>query len=174
MSKDLKLVLLLLGRFLGVYFGLIILYQLYLNRYSDVVSDPLTRIIAEQSAFCLSKTGYSTQLIDGKVNEGIYFYIAGFYPVVMVEGCNAVSIIVLFLAFVFAFYRGIKTFWFVLVGLFFLYSINVLRIALLNIIILEFPGKYADIGHDYLFPAIIYGGVVLFWIIWIKIFVLKK
>jgi hypothetical protein len=27
----------------------------------------------------------------------------------MVEGCNAVSVMILFLAFIFAFYKGIKT-----------------------------------------------------------------
>ena len=28
-------------------------------------------------------------------------------------------------------------------------------------------------AHDYFFPAIIYGGVVLLWLIWINKFVLK-
>ncbi len=95
MLKDLKPVLLLLGRFLGLYFGLIALYQLYLNQYSDVAADPITRIIAQQSAFCLNKTGYTTQLVDGNASEGIYFYINKLWPTVMIEGCNAISIMIL-------------------------------------------------------------------------------
>ncbi len=174
MLKEVKPILLLLGRFLGIYFGLIALYQLYLNAYSDVAADPITRIIAEQSAYCLRETGYTIQLIDGKAKEGIYFYINKIWPTVMIEGCNAISIMILFLAFIFAFYQGIKTFWFSLGGLIFLYIINILRIAIINIVILELPDKYADISHDYFFPAIIYGAVVLLWIIWIKFFVLKK
>ena len=54
MFSDLRPILFTLFRFLGIYFGLIALYQLYLNMYDDVAADPLTRIIAEQSAFCLN------------------------------------------------------------------------------------------------------------------------
>ena len=105
MFSDLKPILFTLFRFLGIYFGLIALYQLYLNMYDDVAADPLTRIIAEQSAFCLNKTGYPTQLIDGVDTKGIYFYINKLLPTVMIEGCNAVSIMIIFLAFIFCFYK---------------------------------------------------------------------
>ncbi|MDO4762874.1 MAG: exosortase family protein XrtF [Flavobacteriaceae bacterium] len=171
MLKDLKPVLWILGRFLGIYFGLIFLYQLYFNAYKDVAADPITRIIAQQSNLCLNKVGYKTELIDA-TNE-LHFYVNQFWVSIMVEGCNAISIMILFLAFIFAFYQGGKTFWFAGVGLLVLYIINVARIALLNIILLEFP-KYSKMSHDYLFPAVIYGGVVLLWVIWIKFFVIKK
>ena len=159
---------------MGIYFGLIALYQLYLNMYDDVAADPLTRIIAEQSAFCLNKTGYPTQLIDGVDTKGIYFYINKLWPTVMIEGCNAVSIMIIFLAFIFTFYKGAKTFWFAALGLVFLYVVNVTRIALINIVYMELSPEHFKIAHDYAFPAIIYGGVVFLWIIWIKFFVLKK
>ena len=45
------------------------------------------------------------------------FYIKEKPATRMVEGCNAVSVMILFLAFIFAFYKGIKTIWFALVGL---------------------------------------------------------
>lgn len=173
MLKDLKPILLILGRFLGIYFGLIALYQVYLNGYKDVAADPITRIIAQQTSFCLNNVGYDTQLIDANNEHGIYFYVNKFWASIMVEGCNAISVMILFLAFIFAFYQGIKTLWFALAGLFFLYFVNIFRIAVINIIILDFP-EYATMSHDYLFPAIIYGGVVLLWIIWIKFFVIKK
>lgn len=90
----------------------------------------------------------------------------------MVEGCNAVSVIILFIAFIFAFYRGFNTFIFVFAGVIFLYIINILRIVGINVVLLEYP-SYGKAAHDYIFPAIIYGSVVLLWIIWIKFFVLK-
>lgn len=170
MLKDLKPILLILGRFLGIYFGLIALYQIYLNRYSEVAADPLTRIIAEQTAYCLNLIGYNTQLIDATNTQGIYFYVNKLWSSIMIEGCNAISIMILFLAFIFAFYQGNRTFWFAFGGVVFLYFINIFRIATINIIILEFP-EFSKASHDYLFPAIIYGGVV---IIWIKFFVVKK
>ena len=89
----------------------------------------------------------------------------------MIEGCNAVSIMILYLAFIFTFYRGIQTFWFALLGLVFLYVVNVTRIALINIVYMELSPEHFKITHDYAFPAIIYGGVVFLWIIWIKFFV---
>lgn len=173
MIKDLKPILFLLGRFFGIYFILIALYQFYLNLFHDVASDPLSRIIAEQSNFCLSAVGYDTQLIDATDRKGIYFYINEIWASIMVEGCNAVSIMILFLAFIFAFYQGVKTFWFALGGLVFLYIVNIFRIAFLNFLFIEYP-DFAHSAHDYLFPAIIYGGVIILWFIWIKFFVVKK
>lgn len=77
-----------------------------------------------------------------------------------------------FVAFIFAFYKGFKTFVFVILSVVFLHIINVLRIAGLNIVYYE-NADYGKMAHDYLFPAIIYGSIVLLWLIWIKRFVLK-
>ena len=79
---------------------------------------------------------------------------------------------ILFLAFVFAFFKGSKTFVYAGLGLVFLHLMNVLRIVGLNILLRELP-QYSKIGHDYFFPAIIYGSVVLLWLVWIKFFALK-
>ena len=91
----------------------------------------------------------------------------------MVEGCNAISVMILFASFVFAFYKGAKTFLFAVAGLILLHILNISRIVLLNIIFLKYP-QYEKIGHDYLFPAIIYGGVIILWLVWIQVFALKK
>ena len=53
-----------------------------------------------------------------------------------------------------------------------LHLMNILRIAGLNVLIMEAP-QYTKIGHDYFFPAIIYGTVVILWIVWIKFYALK-
>jgi exosortase family protein XrtF len=90
----------------------------------------------------------------------------------MVEGCNAVSVIILFVSFVFAFYKGMKTFVFVGAGLIILYIMNLLRIVGLNIVMTDHK-EYGKIFHDFIFPAIIYGSVVVLWLIWIKFFALK-
>jgi len=54
-----------------------------------------------------------------------------------------------------------------------LHIFNISRIIGLNILCIEYP-QYINIGHDYAFPAFIYGGVVLLWIVWVKFYVLKK
>jgi exosortase family protein XrtF len=117
--------------------------------------------------------GYPTQLYDDVKGEQVWFYVKKTYATRMVEGCNAVSVMILFLAFIFAFYKGKKTFVFALIGLVLLYIMNVLRIIGLNIVMIDYK-EYDKISHDYIFPAVIYGAVVVLWLIWIKLFALKN
>jgi len=37
----------------------------------------------------------------------------------------------------------------------------------------DYP-EYGKMFHDFIFPAIIYGSVVVLWLIWIKFFALKN
>lgn len=174
MFNDFKPVLKILLRFIIIYVVLVFAYQFYLNQYHSSGLDPVSIWVADQSTFLQNLLGYPSQMVPGKAEqETSWFYVNSRFVSRMVEGCNAISVMILFLAFIFAFYHGIKTFVFVGFGLFFLHFINVLRIAGLNIVLIELP-KYSKIGHDYFFPAIIYGSVVLLWLIWIKFFALKK
>ncbi len=174
MWKDFKPVLKMLLRFVLLYVVLVGAYQLYLNGHRDHGLDPLSDWVMRQVAMVQEWLGYTTLLVPGQpLEETTYFYMNGQYVTRMVEGCNAVSVIILFLAFIFAFYSGLRTFLFALGGVFILHIINVLRIAGLNLLVLHYP-HYTKIGHDYFFPAIIYGTVVLLWLLWIKGFVLKS
>ena len=168
--KDFKEILWVLLRFLGIWLLLFLLYQWYLNQFSGNI-DGFTKIISDQSAFLLNLTGYETITKDFPTHETILFYINGKSATRMIEGCNAVSVMIMFLAFVFAFYKGVKTFYFAFSGIVLLYILNLFRIYVLNVIVVDFPAltKYA---HDYFFPAIIYGGVVVLWLIWINKFVI--
>ena len=171
--KEFLPMLKILLRFVLLYIILVLLYQFYLNNYTSFVADPFTT----WSANCVAKLqeflGYPTTLVDSLENHSIYYFTDVAYTSRMVEGCNGISVAILFVSFVFAFYKGYKTFVFVLVGLLFLFALNILRIAFINIIFLKFP-KYDKIAHDYFFPAIIYGGVIILWLIWIRLFSLKK
>ena len=173
--KEYLPVLRILGRFLGIYLLLLLGYQLYLNYYAEShVVDPFTASIASQCAFIQNKIGFETQLVPSQKWEGIFYYVRKTWASVMVEGCNAVSVMILFASFIFAFYQGFKkTFLFTLVGLVILYILNVFRIVLINVIRVDHE-SWSKPAHDYLFPAIIYGGVVVLWLIWIKKFVLKN
>ncbi|MCS3867791.1 exosortase family protein XrtF [Chryseobacterium ginsenosidimutans] len=172
MLKDFKPVLSILLRFIIIYLVLLFAYQFYLNSFQDEGLDPFSRMIAEQVRYIQNVFGYQTQLYDDVKGEQVYFYVKNQYPTRMVEGCNAISVMILFVAFVFAFYKGKKTFVFVLIGLALLYIMNVLRIIGLNIVVTDYK-QYAKISHDYVFPAVIYGTVVVLWLVWIKFFALK-
>ncbi len=171
--KDFLPVLKILLRFVIIYIVLVLLYQFYLNAYMNEVVDPFTRWVAKQVAFFQNLSGFPTVLVDSMKLHSVLFRTAGKYTTRMVEGCNVFSVAILFSAFIFAFYKGAKTFLYVLGGLIILHVLNVSRIVLLNIIFLKYP-RYEKIGHDYLFPAIIYGGVIVLWLVWVQFFALKK
>ena len=171
--KDFLPVLKILLRFVVIYIVLVLLYQFYLNHYENDVVDPFTRWVAEQVAFLQDSIGLPTVLVDSIKLHSVLFQTSGKFTTRMVEGCNVFSVAILFSAFIFAFYKGAKTFLFVLGGIILLHILNVSRIVLLNIIFLQYP-QYEKIGHDYIFPAIIYGGVIILWLVWIQFFALKK
>ena len=173
MLKDFKPVLKILLRFVIIYLVLLFAYQFFLNSFKGEGLDPYSRMIAEQVRKIQNAAGFSTQLYDDIPGEQVWFYVKEKYVTRMVEGCNAVSVIILFFAFIFAFYKGFKTFLFAAAGFILLYVMNLLRIVGLNIVTREHP-EYSTMSHDYLFPAVIYGTVVILWLIWIKFFALKK
>ena len=170
--KEFKEILIILLRFLGIWLLLFITYQLFLNQFTGNV-DFFTKMISNQSEFLLNATGYETITKDFPKHETVQFYINGKVATRMVEGCNAISVMIMFSAFVFAFYKGAKTFYFAIAGIAILYFLNLFRIYLLNVIVIDFP-EFTKPAHDYFFPAIIYGGVVLLWLIWINKFVIKE
>ena len=173
MFNDFKPVLKILLRFVVIYVLLVLGYQFYLNFYENSGLDPISVWVADQTVFIQNSFSYPSQMVPGTPEQQTsWFYVSGKYVSRMVEGCNAVSVMILFLAFILAFYQGAKTFIFAAAGLVFLHIINVLRIAGLNILLVELP-QYSKIGHDYFFPAIIYGSVVIFWLVWINYFALK-
>lgn len=173
MLKDFKPVLGILLRFIVVYLVLLFAYQFYLNSEKDQGLDSFSRMIGNQVSYLQNKGGFTTALYDDVKNEQVWFYVNGQYVTRMVEGCNAISVIILFVSFVFAFYKGTKTFLFVGIGLVLLYIMNLLRIVGLNIVMSDYP-EYGKMFHDFIFPAIIYGSVVVLWLIWIKFFALKN
>ena len=173
MLKDFKPVLGILLRFVGIYLVMLFAYQFYLNHFAVQGLDPYSRMIAEQVRVVQNRAGYATQLYNDVPGEQVWFYVKKEYVTRMVEGCNAISVIILFLAFIFAFYKGAVTFLFAGLSFIALYAMNLIRIVGLNIVTRDYP-EYSKMTHDYFFPAVIYGSVVLLWLIWIKYFALKK
>ena len=95
-------------------------------------------------------------------------FVNGTYLARIVEGCNAISIIVLFIAFVIAFAQSLKkTVLFIFVGSVLIYAVNILRIAILAIALYNYPEQEHWL-HGVLFPALIYGMVFLLWLVWVR------
>ena len=165
-----KSVLQFLTIFLGSYLVFVTLYNLYLTYggSSRYFPDVITHIVALQSQSIIAMFGYTIEVVPSTTEPAMNLSINGTVLARIVEGCNAVSIMLLFMSFMLAFFGNLKrTLFFMLGGLVIIYVINILRIALLSITIFEYP-EYTDFLHGTLFPAIIYGTVFLLWFWWIN------
>lgn len=95
------------------------------------------------------------------------FYIDR-YVARIVEGCNAVSVMILFASFVMAFAGKFKrTLAFILIGIILIHILNLFRIAFLATLLYHYP-QHSHLTHGVLFPLIIYGFVFLLWVVWVK------
>jgi len=160
--------LLFLGKFFLSYLVLTVLYQGYLSSFGDDVVDGITTNVAflTQKIARVFNVDISTQL-DAVQYQIIYH---GKYLARIIEGCNAISIIILFIAFIVAFSGKLKvTLLFIFGGSVLIYILNIFRIIFLTILVYHFPHQ-EHLLHGVLFPLIIYGIVFLLWIIWVNKF----
>lgn len=156
--------------FFGSYFLLALGYKLYLQYHasSGIIPDYITTLVAYQSEAVLQTIGYETFSIPYLKNESIRLALNNRFVVRVNEGCNGISVIILFASFVLAFFSGWKkTMLFILGGTVLIYVLNILRIVLITMGIFHYP-QYTDLLHDILFPMFIYGIVFLLWIVWVK------
>lgn len=165
-----KTVLRFILLFLGTYLLLTFLYSLYL-KYSEVglyYPDFFTNLVAKQSNEVIQALGYSGAVKPDSAGPFMRLYINDVYLARVVEGCNAISIIILFVAFIISFAeRFKKTTLYIFAGIALIYAVNILRIALLTIALYHYP-EYTDFLHQIVFPAIIYGMVFLLWLFWVR------
>ncbi len=174
--KKNKAVLKFLGLFGGSYLVLSYCYNQYLNLdFSEkYYPDWVTHWVTKQSLRLTQFLGYDAHAVPHPYEASMKYFVEGEYLARIVEGCNAVAVIILFIAFVIAFHaQWLKTIAFILFGLVFIYLLNVLRISLLCIGMYEYP-DYQRVLHDIVFPGFIYGVVFALWLLWMRIGVEKK
>ena len=158
--------------FLGVYLLLAFLYNLYLHSFEPTTYYPdfMTYIVAVLSEMTISALGYETEISSGFPEATMHLMVNGKFVARIIEGCNSVSIIILFISFMLAFFGRVKpTLFYILAGSVIIYITNILRIGVLAVGIYEFP-QYAHFLHTIAFPLIIYGTVFLLWVFWIAIY----
>lgn len=156
--------------FLGSYLILSILYASYLqlSKGGAYAPDFITHLVAKQSSDIISGFGYKAIVIPSATSPIMELYVNSKHVARIIEGCNAISIIILFMAFIVAFYEGIKkTLLFLLAGTVLIYAMNIFRIVILAIALYEYP-QHKEILHGIVFPGLIYGMVFFLWMIWVR------
>ena len=163
---------LFLLKFGGTYLVLSVVYWLYLNQYDAAAHevDGVTHLVARQSAAMTRFLGEDAEIMPHKSEASYRFFINQKALVRIVEGCNAVSVMILFVAFIVAFSSTIKrTLLYIVTGLIILHILNILRIALLSIGLYYYK-EWGTVLHDVVFPLFIYGVVLVLWIAWVSKF----
>lgn len=126
--------------------------------------------MAIQSDLLVSALGYNSEVTSGFPEATMHLMVNGKFVARIIEGCNAVSIIILFISFMLAFFGRLKpTMFYILAGTMIIYFTNIFRIGVMAVGIYEFP-EYAYFLHSIVFPLIIYGTVFMLWVFWIAIY----
>lgn len=162
-----KPAILFLSVFVGLYLVLNTVYGFYVNSFLPQ-PDPITLFVAKQVAWLLSigddsvtyalKDGYKNVILKNSYRTVIEVF----------EGCNSINVMIVFVSFMAAF-RGklMSTLLFSLLGLSIVYVMNLIRVAMLYVIEINWP-RYLYFFHKYLFTGLIYAVVFLLWFLWAK------
>lgn len=158
--------------FLLVYVALSFSYKLYLD-YSDgskYYPDYLTNLVAKQTESLLQSLGYDATIAEHPNEPSMKLIINNKFVARVVEGCNSVSVIILFISFMIAFAGKFKTtFFYILAGSVLIYVVNLFRIVILSVGLYHYPWRREEL-HTVIFPLIIYGMVFLLWMFWVNRF----
>ncbi len=158
--------------FLVAYIILSIAYKFYLD-FSDGSKhypDFITNLVANQSQQLIETLGYQTQILPHEHEASMKLIINNKFVARVVEGCNAISVLILFISFMIAFAGRFKTTaLYILAGSTLLYAVNLIRIVVLSVGLYHYPWR-RDILHEVIFPMIIYGMVFILWMVWINRF----
>ena len=173
MKKQRNIVLFLV-KFFATYFILFVLYSFYLQRTQQKETvfscSPITNTVASQTKSVLTLFGYDANFVQHDKEMSVKILLNGHYTARVIEGCNSISILILFISFVVAFPGTIKaTILFSIVGSVIIYAVNILRIAFLTVMLFKYQ-DHQTLLHNLIFPAIIYGITFLLWVLWVHKF----
>lgn len=145
------------------------IYWMYLEQFESSINEPdgITRMVAGQAKSAVLFTGNDASIAPHAREASYRFFVNGESVARIVEGCNAVSVMILFASFIVAFSSTLKrTSLFIIGGVLVIHVLNIIRIALLSLGFYYYP-EHKAILHDIVFPLFIYGVVFLLWIIWV-------
>jgi len=170
--KKYKSVVRFILTFLLTYIVMSFVYKFYLD-FSDgskYYPDYITNTVAMQTEDLLNVFGYESQALVNPDEPSMKLIVRDKYVARVIEGCNSVSVIILFVSFIIAFAgRKRTTFLYALAGSVLIYAVNLLRIVILSIGLFHYPWR-KEILHTVIFPLMIYGMVFLLWMFWVNRF----
>ena len=161
-----------LVKFVLFYLVFAFLYNLYLEQFNsfNFELDSITKLVSNHTALLMELFDQDYKILPNDTEASTKIIYKGAYVARIVEGCNAVSVIILFAAFIFAFAADWKkTALYILLGSVLVYVLNIIRISLLVVAYYYYP-DYKEFLHGTVFPLFIYGVVFVLWVVWVTKF----
>lgn len=161
-------------KFFTSYFVMFFVYSYYLSvsqkRNPDFECSSITQSVASHTSALLNGLGYQVTAVQHSEELSIKLLVNDVYTARVIEGCNSISLILLFVSFVIAFRGSLKaTVLYAVFGSIAIYIVNFLRIGFLTVALYKYPHQQ-EFLHNLVFPSIIYGMVFLLWVIWVQLF----
>jgi len=164
--KENRKVLFFLLRFLGAFGSLRLLYAFWVDSFGKE-ADSFSWFVGRNLQFLFGADNLQLEQLFGHAAIAINFH--GNSSVSLFEGCNGLSVMILFFSFLFAFGGSWKkAVWFAPSGVLIIHLFNLGRLSLLVLLVRENEVLF-HFMHKYLFTLIIYMVVFLLWVFWIRI-----
>ena len=159
--------------FMLSFFILSAVYDFYLHRTGEKV-DGMSSFVARQAADLLGILGFEAHAFNPSGDKSSHIIIDGFARVKVIEGCNGLSVMILYFAFLLGFPGRLRSkLWFIPAGLFVIHLFNVFRVAILGWAVYRF-GETGYPIYKEMFTASIYLLVLALWYLWVNKFGLLK
>ena len=156
-------------KFVLFYVVFIFVYKLYLSQFDLQKNevDGITKSVAYQTQQFMLWFENDVNIVKNENEPSIKMIYKTKYVARIIEGCNAISVMILFASFIFAFSsQWKKTTLYILIGISVIHILNIIRIAVLSLSLFYFS-EYEEVLHGTLFPLFIYGVVFILWILWV-------
>lgn len=154
-------------RFLMVYVVGNLIYGIWIGFY-EPTADPATRLVSEQTATVLKKTGCPVVTTPSNDHATVFMILNNQQVLEVFEGCNGLNVMIVFLAFMFAVGKySLRFYIFSFLGLTLIHLINLLRISALFWVAINRPADFY-FAHKYLFTAVLYVLIFLLWAVWLR------
>lgn len=164
--SDFKPALRFLLIFLSVYFGLNLMYGVWIESLGNK-PDIATHWVSTQSANLVSLISDEAYAVPNTEGPTIKIICKNRVILNVFEGCNGINVVIVFLAFILAFGGSIKKMlWFIPTGLLVIHLFNLGRIILLYYLSYN-NSTFFYYFHKYFFTAVIFGVVFILWWLWI-------
>jgi exosortase family protein XrtF len=155
-----------LAKFLLIYFVGNVVYGVFIEAFGDH-PDPATRWVTFQTVALLKVSGYDCTAQESVASPTVLMMEDKDLILRVYEGCNGINVMIVFVAFLFAFQGPPRTLaWFLPLGLIVIHVANLFRIGLLYHTAIHHQ-QFFYYFHKYFFTAILYLIVFALWAFWV-------